>query len=111
MRKPKHEMIFTSYPDLTTASPTTLVAHRLTRADLERYDGERGCFRGQRLRFAYSDIAPKVGEFLVRFGDSERFPVATGIVTLVGAKRLFEIIGDKKALDALGTMEDEAACL
>ncbi len=106
----KHTMEFKSFPDLSTFSPTTLVAHRLTKADLERYDSDRGCFRLQRLRFAYSDVKPVAGEFLVRFGDNERFPVETGIVTLVGARRFYEIVGDIKAMNALGTMGDEA-CL
>ena len=107
----KHEMLFKSYPDLSTPDPTTLVAHRLTKKDLDRYDQESGCFRGQRIRFAYSDIIPKVGEFLVRFDNNSRFPVPAGEVVLVGAHRLFEIIGDKKALDQLGTMKDESVCL
>lgn len=102
----KHEMLFTSYPDTTTADPTTLVAHKLTLKDLERYDIEAGCFRLQRIRFAYNSIVPKAGDFIVRYGDNERFPVATGIVTLVGARRFYEIIGDKKSLDNLGKLEN-----
>ena len=108
MRRQKHEMVFTSYPDLSTASPTTLVAHRLTRKDLTRYDYESGCFRGQRIRFQYYHIVPKVGDFIVRFGDCPRFIADTGIVVLVGAHRLFEIIGDKKSLVKLGTLGNEA---
>lgn len=108
MRRQKHEMVFTSYPDLSTADPTTLVAHRLTRKDLQRYDKESGCFRGQRTRFAYYHIVPKVGDFIVRFGENERFPTEPGIVVLVGARRLFEIIGDTKSLQKLGTLGNEA---
>ena len=104
----KHEMIFTAYPDTTTADPTTLVAHRLTKKDLDRYDQDKGCFRLQRIRFAYSDIVPKAGEFLVRFGENDRFSVENGVVTLVGAKRFYQIIGDTKALNKLGTMGNEA---
>ena len=103
-------MIFKAFPDTTTADPTTLVAHRLTKADLDRYDQDKGCFRLQRIRFAYSDIIPKAGEFLVRFGENARFPVENGVVTLIGAKRFYEIIGDKKSLNALGTLGNEA-CL
>ena len=103
-RRQKHEMIFTSHPDLTTITPTTLVAHKLTRADLDRYDKERGCFRLQRIRFAYTGIVPKAGDFLVRYTDSERFPVATGVVTLVGARRFYQIIGDKESLNNLGKL-------
>lgn len=104
MARQKHTMEFKSYPDLTTITPTTLVAHQITRADLERYDSNRGCFRLQRIRFEYSDIQPKAGDFLVRYEDTERFPVATGVVTLVGAARFYQIVGDQKALDNLGKL-------
>ena len=107
----RHTMEFKSFPDLSDfQNPTTLVAHRLTRADLQRYDKAKGCFRLQHLRFHYSDIIPKVGDFIVRFADDEAHPVPTGVVVLVGAGRFFEITGDKKALDSLGTMEDKASC-
>ncbi len=108
----KHVMTFKSHADITPLEgPSTLIAHRLTRADLERYDSNRGCFRGQRLRFAYSGIVPKAGDFIVRYEDDEAHPVATGIVVLVGARRFYEITGDVKALKLLGTLTDEAACL
>lgn len=107
----RHTMEFKSYPDLSIVlEPSTLVAHRLTRADLQRYDQAKGCFRLQHLRFHYAGIVPKIGDFIVRFADDEAHPVPTGVVVLVGAGRFFEIIGDKKALDAIGTMEDNASC-
>ena len=111
MRRQKHEMIFQSYPDITTADPTTLVAHQLTRKDLNRYDFDSGCFRGQRIRFDYYNIAPKVGDFIVRFGENVRFPTAPGIVVLISQLRFYEIIGDKKAHQEFGTkLGDVASC-
>jgi hypothetical protein len=103
-RRTKHEMIFTSYPDTTTADPTTLVAHKLTAKDLDRYDSATGHFRGQMLRFSMRGIWPKVGDFIVRFGDNLRFPVADGVVTLVYPRRFYTIIGDMKALNELGML-------
>ena len=104
MAKQKHEMTFKKSTDFTVHdNPTTIVAHRLTSKDLTRYDNETGHFRGQGIRFAYTGIVPKVGEFLVRFNEAD----AVGVVTLVGARRFFQITGDDAALNALGTLGEE----
>lgn len=102
-RSIQHVMEFKKHADLTTAHPTHLVAHQLTCSDLTRYDKETGEFRGQNIRFKYCGVAPKVGEFLVRF-DDEFQPVPVGEVVLVGAARFYTIIGDDKSLDNLGKL-------
>lgn len=109
MAKQKHTMNFKSFTDFTTAHPTNLVAHRLNSKDLERYDAATGTFRGQHLRFAYCGVKPKVGEFLVRF-DDEFKPVPVGVVTLVGARRFYQIVGDDKALNELGKLDEAELC-
>lgn len=99
----KHTMEFKKHLDTTTPDPSYLVCHQLTRSDLTRYDADSGMFRGQGISFKYCGIKPQVGEFLVRY-DDEFKPVPTGEVVLVGARRLFHIIGDTKALDNLGKL-------
>ncbi len=101
MAKQKHEMTFKKSTDFTVKDePTTIVAHRLTRKDLMRYDSETGHFRGQGIRFAYTGVVPKVGEFIVRFDEAD----AVGVVTLVGARRFYQITGDEAALNELGKL-------
>ena len=106
MSKAKHVMEFKSYPDTTTPNPSVLVAHQVELIDLTRYEKETGQFRGQNLNFEYAGVAPKVGEFLVRF-DDEFKPLPIGQVVLVGARRFYQIVGDNVALNDLGKLGNE----
>lgn len=107
MAKQKHEMTFKKFTDFTVHdNPVAIVAHRLTRQDLTRYSSDTANFRGQGIRFAYTGIVPKIGEFLVRFNEAD----AVGVVTLVGARRFYQITGDDKALNDLGKLGEEDQC-
>lgn len=87
-------MKFNKYDDLSIkvaedATPKVLLAHRVTLADLDGYKKATGWF-GAHCRFAYTNIVPKFGDYLVKYeGENE----GTKIVTLISSKRFVELTG------------------
>lgn len=88
-------MKFDKYDDLSIKvaeddTPKVLLAHRVTFMDLEGYREKTGWF-GAHCRFAYTNIIPKMGDYLVKYeGENE----GTKIVTLISKKRFAELTGE-----------------